>query len=194
VLRVHESGSATSQVSATTDDEAEDEPGDDVDDSASHDAATPPDPTTPPDPNGASSPIEARPGQLTPQWRTMLALAWIASIFAYAAVWQASVQLGIGLWWVGPRSLPTPVWVKMIPFLAPTTMLIVIAFNMRWLPILGMLASAGAALVAIPDFMRSTGLALTELAIAAAVALVSGMSFTGLYRTAPVTRESVEIS
>ena len=31
-----------------------------------------------------------------------------AAMFAYAAVWQASVQLGIATWWVGPRSQPTP--------------------------------------------------------------------------------------
>ena len=56
-----------------------------------------------------------------------LAATWAAAFFAYAAVWKTSEELGIGTWWLGARSSPTPVIVRIIPFTA--LMLICFVFS-----------------------------------------------------------------
>jgi hypothetical protein len=114
----------------------------------------------------------------------MLAAAWVGAMFAYAAVWQASVQLGIATWWVGPRSQPTPAVVRMIPFLLALAVVLPIAYNRRHLHRVGLVGAMFAVVIALPDLNRSVGLAVVELAIAASLALVSAMSATGVARPA----------
>ncbi|MEL6890969.1 MAG: hypothetical protein AAFP84_05195 [Actinomycetota bacterium] len=123
-------------------------------------------------------------GRLTTTWRSLLALAWAAAFFAYAAVWQASVQLGIGTWWLGPRADPTPVLLRLSPFVVCLTMAILVAYAVRRLPLISALASGGLVLFALPDFSWSAGLALTELTIAGALVAVSAVSNVGIIRPA----------
>jgi hypothetical protein len=101
---------------------------------------------------------------------------------AYMAVWKASDELGIATWWLGPRSGPQPLVVRLIPFIVATVFVVLSSYNVRRLPVIGLGGSLLMAGIAVPDLSRSTGLALIEFAIAGAALLVSLASFTGTYR------------
>ena len=127
---------------------------------------------------------EARVGELTPAWRITVILTWVGAFLAYLAVWKASEEIGIATWWLGPRSHPQPIPIRLIPFAVVAVFGILASFNVRRLPWISLAGSGVLALIAVPDLSRSGGLAAIEFAIAGAVALVSLGSFTGMYRAA----------
>ncbi|MEM9515478.1 MAG: hypothetical protein AAGA42_11540 [Actinomycetota bacterium] len=147
-------------------------------------------PTTPPPPPPETARVP-RAGELTTGWRVTLAAAWAAAFFAYAAVWKTSEELGIGTWWLGPRSTPQPVIVRIIPFAIVVVIGVVSTYAMRGVPWIGLGGAAALGLVAVPDFWRSTGLAFVELAIAGALAVIAVASFAGRYRPAPPPTRAV---
>ena len=126
-----------------------------------------------------------QPGELTPAWRIAVIVAWVGALLSYLAVWKASEEIGIATWWLGPRSNPEPMYVRLIPFAVVGVFAILAGYNIRRLPWIGLGGSVVLALIAIPDLSRSGGLASIEFAIAGAVALVSLGSFSGVYRAAP---------
>lgn len=112
----------------------------------------------------------------------MTVVAWVGVFVAYMAVWKTSVELGIATWWLGPRSNPQPIVVRLVPFAVTAVFGILASYNVPRLPIIGVVGSAVLAAIAVPDLSRSTGLATIEFVIAGAVLLVSVASFTGVYR------------
>ena len=127
-------------------------------------------------------PRPPRAGELSVGWRALTAATWIGVIVGFAAVWNASVQLGLSTWWLGPRADPQPRYVQFLPFVAPVLMLLATINQMRWLPWLGLGASAIMGAIGVADLGRVTSLAVVEIAIAAAAAGMSIASFTGTYR------------
>jgi hypothetical protein len=113
-----------------------------------------------------------------------LILTWVGAFLAYLAVWKASDEIGIATWWLGPRSNPRPLPIRLIPFAVTAVFGILAGYNLKRLPWISLAGSGVLALIAIPDLSRSGGLAAIEFAIAGAVALVSLGSFTGMYRAA----------
>jgi len=126
-----------------------------------------------------------RPGELTAAWRMAVIVTWVGTLLAYLAVWKASEEIGIATWWLGPRSNPEPMYIRLIPFAVVAVFIILAGYNVRRLPWISLGGSVLLALIAIPDLSRSGGLAAIEFAIAGAVALVSLGSFSGVYRAAP---------
>jgi hypothetical protein len=61
-------------------------------------------------------------------------------------------------------------------------MLLATLNNVRWLPVGGLVASAGTAAVGVGDLSRVVRLGLVELAVAGAAAAVTIASFSGRYR------------
>ncbi len=114
----------------------------------------------------------------------MVVATWVGVFVAYAAVWKASEELGLATWWLGPRANPQPMIVRLVPFIVAVAVGIMAIYNVRRLPILGLVGAALLGAIAVPDLSRSTGLATVEFAIAGAVVLVSTASFTGTYRQA----------
>ena len=129
-----------------------------------------------------------RAGELTLAWRIGTASAWICVVLALAAVWNASVQLGLSTWWLGPRGDPQPRAIQLAPFVAPVLVVLATINNARWLAWYGLAASGVVAAVGLGDLGRVGSIAATELAIAASAALVSIASLTGTYR-APLDRD-----
>jgi hypothetical protein len=125
---------------------------------------------------------EPRPGQVTAAWRALLVITWVGVFIAFLAVWKVSEELGIATWWLGARSNPQPLFIRLIPFLVAAVFGTLASYNVRRLPVLGLIGAVILAAIAVPDLSRSTGLAAIEFAIAAAVLLVSSASFTGMYR------------
>jgi hypothetical protein len=112
----------------------------------------------------------------------MVVVTWVGVFIAYMAVWKASEELGIATWWLGPRSDPQPILVRLVPFIVTAVFGILASYNVPRLPVIGLFGAAVLAAIAVPDLSRSTGLAVVEFAIAGAAALVSAASFTGMYR------------
>jgi predicted membrane channel-forming protein YqfA (hemolysin III family) len=125
-----------------------------------------------------------RAGHLTTAWHAMVVATWVGVFVAYAAVWKASEELGLATWWLGPRANPQPLIVRLGPFIVAVVFGLLAIYNVRRLPILGLVGATVLAAIAVPDLWRSTGLATVEFAIAGAVVLVSTASFTGTYRRA----------
>lgn len=150
-----------------------------------HDAAIGADtaPVAPTPPKSAT--VEPRPGDLATPWRVMLGVAWIAAFFAYAGVWQASVQIGISTWWLGPRAQPTNVAVRLIPFYLSLVVGLLVVYNIRWIVRWSAVGVASTALIAVPDFSRSIGLGIAEAVIAGLLGVITLASLSGRYRTAP---------
>ena len=109
----------------------------------------------------------------------------MVAFFAYAAVWQASVEIGIATWWIGPRAQPTNLAVKALPFMLCITMAMCVVYNAPRVLRLSALGVVLAAAGALADFSRSNGLAVTELLIAALLGVVTAAAVTGRYRLAP---------
>lgn len=155
-------------------------------------SALPPPPATGEPATGDGAPIGDAPvvlldpppraGELTLPWRIGTALTWIGVVLAMAAVWNASVQLGLSTWWLGPRGAPQPRAIQLMPFVAPLLMLLGTINNARRLPWFGLLAAAVTAAIGLGDIGRVPSIAATELLIAAAAAVVSVASLTGTYR------------
>lgn len=112
----------------------------------------------------------------------MVTTTWVGVFVAYLAVWKTSEELGIATWWLGPRSNPQPIVIRLVPFIVTAVFGILASYNVRRLPLIGLVGAAALAAIAVPDLSRSTGLAAIEFAIAGAVLLVSAASFTGTYR------------
>ena len=125
-----------------------------------------------------------RPGELSPSWRIASIAVWILVVFAYSSMWKTSVELGIGTWWLGARSSPQPVFVRLIPFVIAIGFGLLSSYPLRRLPLANVVGAFIMAAIAIPDFSRSIGLAVIELVIAGAVLLVALGSFTGVVKTA----------
>ena len=112
----------------------------------------------------------------------MVVATWVGVFVAYLAVWKASEELGIATWWLGPRSNPQPIVIRLVPFVVTAVFGVLASYNLRRLPTIGLVGAVVLAGIAAPDLSRSSGLATIEFTIAGAVALVSAASFTGMYR------------
>ena len=122
-------------------------------------------------------------GSFTTPWRVVVVATWVMVIIAYAAVWKTSEELGIGMWWLGTRSDPSMALIRLLPFAVAAVPAVAAAYNLPWSWWASLGAAAVLLLVAVPDFSRSTGLALLELAIALAALLVTASAWTGRTRT-----------
>lgn len=134
-----------------------------------------------PERHDTSHEIQVR-GRLSFGWQLMIGATWVAAFFAFASVWKASEEIGIGTWWLGPRAQPQPTLVRLIPFSVCIVVVVAAMYNPRRLWLVSAFASIGLAAIAAADVSRSGGLAAIEFAIAAAVLLVSLASVTGVRR------------
>jgi hypothetical protein len=148
------------------------------------DSTIPTQPVPPPSEGVRMHPHPPRPGDLTIGWRAVTAGIWIGVVLGFAAVWNASVQLGLSTWWLGARAEPQPIAVRFSPFVAPVLVLLATINHVRWLGWIGLGASFVVAAFGVGDIGRVTSLAYIELAIAATAAIASVASLTGTYRTA----------
>jgi hypothetical protein len=136
-----------------------------------------------PSPRPGDEPLQSQLGRLTTAWRAMVVSTWAAAFVGYMAVWKVSEELGIATWWLGPRSDPQPLAVRLVPFVVTAAFGIVASYNVVRMPVIGLIGAVILAAIAVPDLTRATGLATVEFAIAGAVALVAAASFTGVYRS-----------
>ena len=140
-------------------------------------SAAAPEPPPPPPPGPPPAPASARaatrPGSLTTTWRTVLGLAWVGAFCCYAAVWQASVEIGFGLWWIGPRGDPTFLGLRLAPFLLSLAIVLHLVYARPAPLALSAAGALGALAWAVPDLSRAPALALVEVAIGVLLAVVT---------------------
>jgi hypothetical protein len=135
-----------------------------------------------------------RAGELSPGWRLGTALTWIAVVLALAAVWNASVQLGLSTWWLGPRARPQPLGIRLSPFAAPVLMLLGTINQVRWLAWFGLGASAVIIGVGIGDLGHVASIAVTEILVGVASGAISLASLTGTYRRDPAAAAPEDVT
>ncbi|HUF97838.1 MAG TPA: hypothetical protein VMM60_06880 [Ilumatobacter sp.] len=123
-----------------------------------------------------------RAGELSTAWRFGSIALWVGVVLAWSAIWNASVQLGLSTWWLGPRGEPTPAVVRLLPFVAPAAMLLAIINNVRWAAYGGVVAAAALAAIAIGDLGRVQNIGRIELAVAITAGVASLASLAGTYR------------
>jgi hypothetical protein len=127
-----------------------------------------------------------RPGELTTAWRILTVVGWTGVVIVLAATWNASRQLGLATWWLGPANDQQPPYIILLPFIAPVVIVTAVGSRARYVPWMGVLGAVAIAAVGFGDLGRVRGLGLVELIAAAAALLVSVASFSGMYRRADV--------
>jgi hypothetical protein len=127
-----------------------------------------------------------RPGELTTAWRILTVVGWTGVVIALAATWNASRQLGLATWWLGPANDQQPPYIILLPFVAPVIIVTAVGSRTRYVPWIGVLGAVATAAVGLGDIGRVRGLGLVELIAAAAALLVSVASFSGMYRRAAI--------
>jgi hypothetical protein len=105
-------------------------------------------------------------------------------IVAFTGVWNASRQLGVALWWLGPDGEPQPVFITLLPFLAPLVVIVLVLNNVRLLPWFGLAAAVVTAIFGIVDLGYVKRLGVVEIVVAAAGAAVAVAGFGGTYARA----------
>ena len=101
---------------------------------------------------------------------------------AYCGVWKAQPRARPGDVVARAGQRPAADLRHAAPVRRPGGDVIAALGNVRRLPWYGLVASAVAVLVAVPDLDRVRRLGIVELAIAVAAALVSVAGFSGTYR------------
>lgn len=109
-------------------------------------------------------------------------MLWVFVFLALTGVWKASQELGLATWWLGPFSDPNSPALRLLPFYAPTAMVVVSLSNLRWLPFAGLGASAVTIVIGLLDLGEVRRLGLVELAIGGTAAAFSLLSLTAMYR------------
>lgn len=147
------------------------------------DDAVPTLPTPPPGPDLETARSAATViGRLTPGWRAVTTVVWALAFLAVLGVWKTSRELGLNTWWLGPLGDPRPIVVSVLPLAAPTAAVIAVANNVHRATWVQFGAAAALAAVALGDVSYVPRLALVELGIAIAGALVTVAGQAGRYR------------
>ena len=116
---------------------------------------------------------------LTPGWRYITLTTWGAVLFCMVAVGVTGRTVGKAPWWLGPSVDPAPLFYVLIIAIVVAAPIVTVLWWSRWAPHVGLAASVGIALCALPDLSDSPGVAVVELAIALAAMLGSASSFAG---------------
>ena len=124
-----------------------------------------------------------RVGSLTPSWKIAVIIthALIAGSLLVLAISTRAV--GKPTWWLANQSNSALIALAIVPFLAPTVVIIVVLGASRFAPIAGLVATALLATTSVVDISRSPGIALGEAILAACTALTTIAAFAGRRRS-----------
>lgn len=122
-----------------------------------------------------SSPVKG----LTQSWRYVALTTWGAVLFCMIAVGVTGRTVGKAPWWLGPSVDPAPLIYVLIIAAIVAAPIVTVLWWSRWAPIVGIGASLGIAVCALPDVTDSPGIAVVELAVSLAAAMGSASLFAG---------------
>jgi hypothetical protein len=88
--------------------------------------------------------------------------------------------MGLSTWWLGPQSNPGPIVVTVLPFVLPAAATLVALAGHWRAPLLGIIAAASVAAVAIADIGDAPAFAAIEGTLAIGGLLVSIAATTGV--------------
>lgn len=130
-----------------------------------------------------SIPHPKRPGDLTSGWFVVTIVVWAGVFAGFAAVWAASRQIGLSTWWLGPRAGGRSIMVSLIPFVPGLTMVVAVLARVRYVWIIGLIASLIVVAIGLVDLSRVARLGAVEIALGVAGCAVSLASWTGTVST-----------
>jgi hypothetical protein len=157
----------------------------------------PPPPTPPAEPDASVRAPERihhipRPGDLTTGWLILTGIGWMGVVVVLASAWSVSRQLGLSTWWLGPIQHQRPLYVMLLPFVAPAVVITAAGNRVRYVPWIGVLGAAATAAVGVGDLGRVVGIGVVELIAAAAALLISIASFSRMFRAVGSTDGPVD--
>ncbi len=95
------------------------------------------------------------------------------------AVGVTGRTVGKAPWWLGPSVDPAPLIYVLIIAAIVAAPIVTVLWWSRWAPTVGIGASLGIAVCALPDISNSPGIAVVELAVSLAGAMGSASLFAG---------------
>lgn len=116
---------------------------------------------------------------LTQSWRYVALTTWGAVLFCMIAVGVTGRTVGKAPWWLGPSVDPAPLIYVLIIAAIVAAPIVTVLWWSRWAPIVGIGASLGIAVCALPDVSDSPGIAVVELAVSLAAVMGSASLFAG---------------
>ena len=151
----------------------------------------PPPPIARPIPYQAPSVPPPKAGQLSPIWRLVFGIGWVAIVVGQAVVWESSRVIGLSTWWLGADSEPHILLIQLLPFYGPLLVTIAAISNWRYISYFGILVGLAGAAIGIADLDRVRWIATVELVLAGAAVCISVASLAGMYRRVRVAGDSV---
>ena len=130
---------------------------------------------------------QPRAGQLSPMWRLVFGIGWVAIVVGYAVVWEISRVIGLSTWWLGADSEPRILLIQLLPFYGPILVTVAAISNWRYVPYFGILVGLAGGAIGIADLDRVRWIATVELVLAGAAVCISVASLAGMYRRARVS-------
>ena len=72
-------------------------------------------------------------------------------------MWKTSRELGLSTWWLGPVGEPQPIFVTMLPFVAPLAMVLLAVNNVPVAALVRPRGGGGARVIAVLDLGKVPG-------------------------------------
>ena len=135
-------------------------------------------------PPAAPPPYVLEPGDLVASWRIAIVATWALVVFVYSASGRRASSSASAPGGSARGPIRSRRSCGLIPFAVAIGFGLVSSFHFKRLPAITLLGAVVLALIAVPDFSRSVGLATLELITAGAVLLVGLGSLTGVVKTA----------
>jgi hypothetical protein len=128
--------------------------------------------------------VVRRPGQLSPGWTSVVAVAWAGVCLGLGVVAIASRRLGLSVWWMGPKTDAVPFVITVLPFVLPATAALWALSGRTRAPLVGVVAALATGAVALGDISRVPGLAAVQGMFALGGLLVSIAAVGGVLQPA----------
>ncbi|MFM8003089.1 MAG: hypothetical protein ACKPAJ_11850 [Actinomycetota bacterium] len=123
-----------------------------------------------------------RVGSLTPAWKFALVATQLLILVSLVLLGISALTVGKPTWWLAATDNNLMAVLVVVPFLAPSLVILAAARASHLAPLAGLLATAVLAATSVVDISRTTGIALGEAILAGCTALTAIAVFAGRRR------------
>ncbi|MFM8955505.1 MAG: hypothetical protein ACKOH9_06945 [Actinomycetota bacterium] len=123
-----------------------------------------------------------RVGSLTPAWKFALVATQLLILVSLVLLGISALTVGKPTWWLAATDNNLTAVLVVVPFLAPSLVILAAARASHLAPLAGLLATAVLAATSVVDISRTPGIALGEAILAGCTALTTIAVFAGRRR------------